>query len=74
MATFAAQPSTKPSSRKRAAGSASTRPASEVQISQEDVAQRAYEKFVARGYVHGFDRQDWIDAEEELIAEYRDRQ
>jgi hypothetical protein len=37
--------------------------------SDEDIAMRAYEKFVARGCVHGFDRQDWAAAERELIVE-----
>jgi len=45
-----------------------------IQITQEEIAERAFEKFSARGFVHGFDIQDWFDAEEELIAEYRDRQ
>lgn len=32
----------------------------------EAVAQRAYEKFQARGGVHGNDLQDWLEAEQEL--------
>lgn len=32
----------------------------------EAVAQRAYEKFQARGGVHGNDLQDWLEAEREL--------
>lgn len=47
---------------------------SEVQIPFNEIAARAYEKFVARGYSHGFDVQDWFDAEDELRAEYRDQQ
>jgi DUF2934 family protein len=31
-----------------------------------EVARRAYELFLARGSHHGFDRQDWLDAEREL--------
>ena len=34
----------------------------------EAVAQRAYELFLARGASHGFDLQDWLDAERELIG------
>lgn len=33
------------------------------------VAARAYEKFVARGSVHGFDRADWMAAEQDVDAE-----
>jgi hypothetical protein len=35
----------------------------------ESVAERAYEKFVSRGRQDGFDREDWIAAEQELAAE-----
>jgi hypothetical protein len=34
-----------------------------------DIAKRAYEKYEARGRTHGFDREDWIAASHELIAE-----
>jgi hypothetical protein len=34
-----------------------------------DIAKRAYAKYEARGRVHGFDREDWIAAGDELIAE-----
>jgi hypothetical protein len=36
--------------------------------SNEAVAQRAYERFCARGYVHGFDVEDWLAAERELAS------
>ena len=35
----------------------------------ERIAQRAYEKWMKRGCVHGFDQQDWTDAEKELMLE-----
>ena len=38
-------------------------------VSDDAIAKRAYEKFMARGCVHGFDREDWAGAEEELNAE-----
>ena len=38
-------------------------------VSHELIAKRAYEKFVARGQIDGFDRDDWAGAQEELIAE-----
>jgi hypothetical protein len=38
-------------------------------LSAEDIAKRAYEKFVARGRAHGSDREDWIAAERELNNE-----
>lgn len=34
--------------------------------SDGEVARRAYELFLARGAHHGFDRQDWLEAEREL--------
>ncbi len=34
------------------------------------VAKLAYEKWVKRGCVHGFDVQDWVEAEKELMAEH----
>jgi hypothetical protein len=33
------------------------------------IAERAYQKFVARGFAHGHDREDWTAAEAELAAE-----
>ena len=38
-------------------------------ISPETIAKRAYDKFLARGQVHGFDREDWTLAHRELIGE-----
>jgi len=35
---------------------------------QEQVRQRAYELFEARGYEHGHDREDWLQAETEILA------
>jgi hypothetical protein len=46
------------------AGSIDVRSASDL-----DIAKRAYEKFEARGRVHGFDLQDWTNASRELTAE-----
>ena len=39
------------------------------QISQEAIAKRAYEKFLARGCQDGQDVKDWLEAERELKAE-----
>jgi hypothetical protein len=38
-------------------------------VADEIIAKRAYDKFVARGRIEGFDREDWAGAQEELIAE-----
>jgi hypothetical protein len=38
-------------------------------IPHEKIAQRAHEKWVKRGRPHGSDKQDWIEAEQELRAE-----
>jgi hypothetical protein len=34
---------------------------------KERIARRAYESFVERGSVHGYDLDDWLNAERELI-------
>jgi hypothetical protein len=39
------------------------------EIDAEAIAQRAYEKFLARGGRHGDDLRDWFEAEKELKAE-----
>jgi hypothetical protein len=38
-------------------------------VSDEAIARRAYEKFLARGCVHGSDQADWVQATQELLAE-----
>ena len=38
-------------------------------ITRAAIAHRAYEKFIARGSVHGLDREDWLAANDELVAE-----
>jgi hypothetical protein len=38
-------------------------------IPREKIAMRAYEKWCKRGRPHGSDKQDWVDAENELKAE-----
>ena len=37
-------------------------------VSADDIAERAYEIYVDRGYADGFDREDWLRAERELKA------
>lgn len=36
---------------------------------REEIARRAYVKFCDRGCVHGGDTDDWLAAEQELLAE-----
>lgn len=38
-------------------------------VSRDKVAMRAYDKWCQRGCRHGFDQQDWLEAERELTAE-----
>ena len=38
-------------------------------MSKDDVAQRAYELFLARGQGEGRDVEDWLEAERQLQAE-----
>ena len=42
------------------------RNAGETTLARDEVAQRAYERFIARGYEHGHDVEDWLSAEHEL--------
>ena len=46
-------------------------PSSPARVPQEQIAKRAYHKFVARGGAHGSDKQDWLEAEKELQREAR---
>ena len=41
-----------------------------MKVPHEKIAMRAYEKWCKRGYAHGHDRQDWVEAETELRTEY----
>jgi Protein of unknown function (DUF2934) len=41
-----------------------------VKVPHEKIAMRAYEKWCKRGFAHGHDRQDWMEAEAELRSEY----
>ena len=38
---------------------------------QEEIRQRAYELYEARGRQEGFQEEDWIRAETEILAKYR---
>ncbi|CAN5568689.1 hypothetical protein BH10CYA1_BH10CYA1_60520 [soil metagenome] len=38
-------------------------------VTSENIADRAYLQHVRRGCVHGFDVEDWLAAESELIKE-----
>jgi hypothetical protein len=38
-------------------------------ITNEVIAEKAYRNFVHRGCVHGFDKDDWLRAEKELLDE-----
>jgi len=46
-------------------------PENHLAVSKEDVAQRAYELFLARGRVDGHDLEDWLEAERQLEATVR---
>ncbi len=39
----------------------------------EDIAKRAYDKYLERGCIDGFDREDWVAAEHELLTEHHDQ-
>jgi hypothetical protein len=46
--------------------SATQRSVDAVSVSEEDIARLAYDKFVARGSLHGQHQEDWLAAEAEL--------
>lgn len=35
---------------------------------QDEIARRAYELYEARGYVDGFDVEDWLQAEQDIMG------
>ena len=37
-----------------------------IEPSREEIERRAYELYVARGEVDGYDQEDWLQAEQEL--------
>jgi hypothetical protein len=39
------------------------------QLPHDKIAMRAYEKWCRRGRTHGNDRQDWLEAEQEIRNE-----
>ena len=43
-------------------GSVTTRKA----VTENEIARRAYERYLSRGCEHGHDVQDWLEAEREL--------
>ena len=45
-------------------------PQQQFRIPPDKIAMRAYEKWAKRGYSHGRDQQDWLEAEAELRNEY----
>lgn len=45
----------------------------EFDLPQDKIAQRAYEKWVAKGQPMGTAQQDWLEAETELRAEFAGR-
>ena len=48
--------------------SATVRPAGANGISKEQIAARAYQLYIARGGSHGYDIEDWLRAERELLG------
>jgi hypothetical protein len=53
--------------KKKAAGGARQKtPAEPTSASQEEIARRAYELFLARGGEPGHEQEDWLQAESEL--------
>ena len=37
----------------------------------DEIARRAYELYEARGYVDGFDIEDWLQAEQDIVGSKR---
>lgn len=40
------------------------------ELAARETAMRAYQLFVERGCTHGFDVQDWLQAEQEIVLKY----
>lgn len=38
---------------------------------EEEIRYRAYQLFEQRGFAHGSDYEDWLNAEREILARYR---
>ena len=60
---------TAPTSARQRGAARSSVTAATIGLTPATIERRAYEKFVARGYVHGYDVDDWYQAERELLAE-----
>jgi hypothetical protein len=73
MAAFATRTPAKVAPPRRRELEAAKSTPGEIQVPHEEIAKRAFEKFAGRGFVHGFQDQDWYDAEDELRSEYRER-
>jgi hypothetical protein len=41
--------------------------------SWQEIRQRAHELHVERGYIHGKDQDDWLQAERDLMEKYQSR-
>ena len=54
----------------RVASGPMTQPSTQMKVSHDKIAMRAYEKWCKRGRPHGTHEQDWLDAERELQAEH----
>ena len=52
-------------------GNGATAPAPALQPTEEQIAVRAYELFLARGCEHGGAEQDWLRAEHELRSAFQ---
>jgi hypothetical protein len=39
---------------------------------EHEIRRRAYELYEARGCLHGLDREDWIQAEAEVLSRYKE--
>src|SRR5208337_4371304 len=51
--------------------SSAAQPAVAIDPPRELIEVRAYERFVQRGYVHGHQEEDWLEAERELKSRHR---
>ena len=69
MSKHPAQPSSPRPSSKRTSSSPAVKQVDTTSPSEQAIAERAYQKFLARGCVHGSDLDDWNSAQQELAAE-----
>jgi hypothetical protein len=67
--TTTTQPAAPRTAQRPSAAAAAPKPAPESTVTAEAISMRAYEKFLQRSPDEGSPEEDWLEAEQELLAE-----